>query len=360
MSYIVPIGPYHPALEEPVHARLQVEGEEIKDAEVFIGYNHRGIEKLAQQKNYIQTLVMVERVCGICSHSHALDFAMSVEAIAQMEVPKRGQYIRVIVAELERLHSHYLWLGIALHLIGHDSLFMHSWDDREAIMDILEEISGNRVNYGMVTIGGARRDISDETRKNVLAMLDRIEVSNNKLKDILLADKTVALRTQGVGVLTTEDAIRIGANGPHARASNVKIDVRKDAPYSSYDDFEFDIPVWPSCDVFARVVIRILENIESIKIIRQALDLLPDGKINLGNKLFKIPAGEYMCRHEAPRGQLCYKVVAAGGPNPARVSIHVPTFRNAPTVPTMLRGNSVADAGLIIASIDPCFSCMDR
>ena len=360
MSYIVPIGPYHPALEEPVHARLQVEGEEIKDAEVFIGYNHRGIEKLAQQKNYIQTLVMVERVCGICSHSHALDFAMSVEAIAQMEVPKRGQYIRVIVAELERLHSHYLWLGIALHLIGHDSLFMHSWDDREAIMDILEEISGNRVNYGMVTIGGARRDISDETRKNVLAMLDKIEVSNNKLKDILLADKTVALRTQGVGVLTTEDAIRIGANGPHARASNVKIDVRKDAPYSSYDDFEFDIPVWPSCDVFARVVIRILENIESIKIIRQALDLLPDGKINLGNKLFKIPAGEYMCRHEAPRGQLCYKVVAAGGPNPARVSIHVPTFRNAPTVPTMLRGNSVADAGLIIASIDPCFSCMDR
>lgn len=360
MSYIVPIGPYHPALEEPVHARLQVEGEEIKDAEVFIGYNHRGIEKLAQQKNYIQTLVMVERVCGICSHSHALDFAMTVEAIAQMEVPKRGQYIRVIVAELERLHSHYLWLGIALHLIGHDSLFMHSWDDREAIMDILEEISGNRVNYGMVTIGGARRDISDETRKNVLAMLDKIEASNNKLKDILLADKTVALRTQGVGVLTTEDAIRIGANGPHARASNVKIDVRKDAPYSSYDDFEFDIPVWPSCDVFARVVIRILENIESIKIIRQALDLLPDGKINLGNKLFKIPAGEYMCRHEAPRGQLCYKVVAAGGPNPARVSIHVPTFRNAPTVPTMLRGNSVADAGLIIASIDPCFSCMDR
>ena len=360
MSYIVPIGPYHPALEEPVHARLQVEGEEIKDAEVFIGYNHRGIEKLAQQKNYIQTLVMVERVCGICSHSHAFDFAMTVEAIAQMEVPKRGQYIRVIVAELERLHSHYLWLGIALHLIGHDSLFMHSWDDREAIMDILEEISGNRVNYGMVSIGGARRDISDETRKNVLEMLDKIEASNNKLKDILLSDKTVALRTQGVGVLTTEDAIRIGAIGPHARASNLKIDVRKDAPYSSYEDFEFDAVVWDSCDVFARVVIRVLENIESIKIIRQALDMLPTGKINLGNKMFKIPAGEYMCRHEAPRGQLCYKVVAGGGPNPARVSIHVPTFRNAPTVPTMLKNNSVADAGLIIASIDPCFSCMDR
>ena len=361
MSYIVPIGPYHPALEEPVHARLFVEGEEIKDAKVYLGYNHRGIEKLAQQKNYIQTLVMVERVCGICSHSHAFTYAMACEAIAKMNVPKRGQYIRVIVAELERLHSHYLWLGIALHLIGHDSLFMHSWDDREAIMDILEEITGNRVNYGMITIGGARRDISDETRKNVLEMLDKIEKSMNVIKDMLLSDKTVALRTQGVGILTKEDAIRIGAVGPQARASNWAIDVRKDAPYSSYEDFDFNVAVWDSCDVFSRVVIRVLENFESIKIIRQALDMLPSGPINLGlSRIPKIPAGEYMIRYEAPRGQLCYKVVSNGGEFNKRVSIHVPTFRNAPTVPTMLRGNSVADAGLIVASIDPCFSCMDR
>ncbi|MBE5996476.1 MAG: NADH dehydrogenase subunit [Lachnospiraceae bacterium] len=360
MSYIVPIGPYHPALEEPVHARLYTDGEEITDAKVFIGYNHRGIEKLCMQKNYIQTLVLVERVCGICSHSHAFSYAMALESIAQMEVPKRGQYIRVIIAELERLHSHYLWLGIALHIIGHDSLFMHTWDDREAIMDILEEITGNRVNYGMITVGGARRDISDDTRKHVLEMLDKIERSMIRLKDILLTDKTVALRTQGVGVLTTEDAIRIGAVGPHARASNLAVDVRIDAPYSSYDDFEFEKAVYPSCDVFSRVVIRVLENFESIKIIRQALDMLPKGKINLGTKIPHIPAGEYMVRHEAPRGQLTYKVVSDGGKFNKRVSIHVPTFKNAPTVPTMLKGNSVADAGLIIASIDPCFSCMDR
>lgn len=360
MSYVVPIGPYHPALEEPVHARLYTDGEEITSAEVFIGYNHRGIEKLAMQKNYIQTLVMVERVCGICSHSHALSYAMALEQIAQMEVPKRGQYIRVIVAELERLHSHYLWLGIALHLIGHDSLFMHCWDDREAIMDILEEISGNRVNYGMVTVGGSRRDISDDTRTRVLEMLDKIEDSMVRLKDILLSDKTVALRTQGVGTLTTEDAIRIGAVGPHARASNMPVDVRKDAPYCCYDDFDFDVPVFPTCDVFSRVVIRVLENFESIKIIRQALAMMPKGPINLGTKIPRIPAGETMVRHEAPRGQLCYKVVSDGGECNKRVSIHVPTFKNAPTVPTMLKGNSVADAGLIIASIDPCFSCMDR
>lgn len=360
MSYIVPIGPYHPALEEPVHAKLYTDGELITDAEVFIGYNHRGIEKLAQQKNFIQTIVLVERVCGICSHSHALGYALCLENIAGMNVPKRGQYIRVIMNELERLHSHFLWLGIALHLVGHDSLFMHTWNEREVIMDMLEEISGNRVNYGMVTIGGSRRDIDDDKRRKILEMLDKVEKSMIRLRDILLSDKTVALRTQGVGVLTTEDSIRIGAVGPHARASNVAIDVRKDAPYCCYEDFEFDKAVYHTCDVFSRVVIRVLENFESIKIIRQALEMLPTGPINLGTKIPKIPAGEYMVRHEAPRGQLCYKVVTDGSEFNKRVSIHVPTFKTAPTIPTMLRNNSVADAGLIVASIDPCFSCMDR
>ncbi len=360
MSYIVPIGPYHPALEEPVHARLYTEGESITDAEVFIGYNHRGIEKLAQQKNIIQTLVMVERVCGICSHSHALAYALAIEGAGGIEATKRGDYIRVIICELERLHSHYLWLGIALHLIGHDSLFMHTWDDREAIMDILEDISGNRVNYGMVTIGGARRDISAEQAERTLKMLDKIEASTLKLRDILLADKTVALRTQGVGVMTTEDSYRIGAVGPHARASAVPVDVRKDSPYCHYEDFDFEKCVFNTCDVFSRVVVRVLENIESIKIIRQALSNLPTGPINKGIQIPKVAAGEHMVRVEAPRGQLTYKVNTNGTEYNERVSIHVPTFKNAPTVPTMLRGNSVADAGLIIASIDPCFSCMDR
>ena len=312
MSYIVPIGPYHPALEEPVHARLYTEGEEIKNAEVFIGYNHRGIEKLATQKNYIQTISLVERVCGICSHSHAMTYALTVEAIMGLPVPKRGEYIRVIISELERLHSHYLWFGIALHLIGHDSLFMHTWDHREKIRDMLEELSGNRVNYGMITIGGARRDINETQKADILKMCDEIEESMKRLKDILLADRTVALRTQGVGVLTTEDALRIGAVGPHARASNVPVDVRKDAPYSSYGDFEFEKAVWGSGDVFARVVVRVLENFESLKIIRQAVNELPDTKINLGNRIPNVKPGEYMIRYEAPRGQLCYKVVSDG------------------------------------------------
>ena len=360
MSYIVPIGPYHPALEEPIHAKLYTEGEVIKDAEVFVGYNHRGIEKLATERNAIQTLVLVERVCGICSHSHALTYAMAVEAINQIEVPKRGEYIRVITAELERLHSHFLWLGIACHIIGHDSLFMHIWDERELVMDLLEKMTGNRVNYAMVTIGGSRRDISDELRAEILAACDKLKGPLDRITEIALTDKTIAMRTKGVGVLKREDALRLGAVGPHARASGVDVDVRRDAPYCSYGDFEFDVPVVESGDVFARVVVRALECYESIKIIRQALENLPEGKINLGNKLIKIKEGQAVARHEAPRGQLSHMVVGDGSLNNHRVSVHVPSFKNTPTIPFMLRGNTVADAGLIIASIDPCFSCLDR
>ena len=360
MSYIVPIGPYHPALEEPIHANLITEGEIIKDAEVFVGYNHRGIEKLATERNAIQTLVLVERVCGICSHSHALTYAMTVESINGIQVPKRGEYIRVITSELERLHSHFLWLGIACHIIGHDSLFMHIWDEREIIMDLLEKLSGNRVNYAMVTIGGARRDIDDDLKREILKGIEALKKPMDRIVEIALTDKTIALRTKGIGVMPTEDAVRMGAVGPHARASGVRIDVRKDSPYCSYEDFDFDVPVCDSCDVFARVVVRALECYESIKIIEQALGKLPDGPINLGNKIPKIQAGQATCRHEAPRGQLSHMVVGNGSINNHRVSIHVPSYKNTPTVPFMLRGNAVADAGLIIASIDPCFSCLDR
>lgn len=360
MSYIVPIGPYHPALEEPIHANLITEGEVIRDAEVFVGYNHRGIEKLATERNAIQTLVLVERVCGICSHSHALTYAMAVEAINGVEVPARGEYIRVITAELERLHSHFLWLGIACHIVGHDSLFMHIWDEREIIMDLLEKFSGNRVNYAMVTIGGSRRDIDDGLKKEILAGLEKLKAPMDRIVEIALNDKTLAMRTKGVGVLSREDALRMGAVGPHARASGVKIDVRRDAPYSAYADFDFDIPTVDSGDVFARVVVRALECYESMKIIEQALNKLPAGPINLGNKLVKIKPGVAVARHEAPRGQLSHMVVGNGGFNNHRVSIHVPSYKNTPTVPFMLRGNTVADAGLIIASIDPCFSCLDR
>jgi NADH-quinone oxidoreductase subunit D len=221
-------------------------------------------------------------------------------------------------------------------------------------------LTGNRVNYAMNIIGGARRDITDDQRRKLLEVMDDLEKRMAPITYWLTNDKTLAMRTKGVGLLPTADAIRLGAVGPHARASGVNIDVRRDSPYSSYDDFEFDIPVVDSCDVFARVVVRALECYESIKILRQALENLPDTPINLGTKLQKIQPGQTVKRHEAPRGQLSHMVVGNGSFNNHRVSIHVPSYKNTPTVPFMLKGNTVADAGLIIASIDPCFSCLDR
>ena len=239
-------------------------------------------------------------------------------------------------------------------------MFMHIWDERELVMDILEKMTGNRVNYAMVTIGGSRRDISDELRREILDACDKLKAPLDRITEIALTDKTIAMRTKGVGVLKKEDALRLGAIGPHARASGVDVDVRRDAPYSAYNEFEFGVPVVESGDVFARVVVRALECYESIKILRQALENLPEGPINLGNKLIKIKEGQAVARHEAPRGQLSHMVVGNGTLNNHRISVHVPSFKNTPTIPFMLRGNTVADAGLIIASIDPCFSCLDR
>lgn len=360
MSYTVPIGPYHPSLEEPVHVKLYTDGEMISNADVFIGYNHRGIEKLATERNYIQTITLVERVCGICSHSHTLAYCLALESIASMEVPKRGSYIRVIICELERLHSHFLWLGLAAHIIGFDSAFMYTFAAREKVMDMLEMLTGNRVNYAMNIVGGARRDLSKEQMEQLIKMIHELQEPFKKIVDIFSKDTTIALRTKGVGKLSYDDAWIYGAMGPHGRASGMKVDTRKDDPYCCYEDFDFEMIVQESGDVFARAVVRLLEIEQSFKIIKQAVENMPDTPINLGVKIPRIPIGEYCSRIEAPRGEVTYYVVSDGGQLNSRVNIHVPTFKNAATVPVMLKGNTVADAGLIVASIDPCFSCLDR
>ena len=360
MSYVLPLGPYHPALEEPVHVKLFTEGELIKDADVFIGYNHRGIEKLAEIRNHIQTITLVERVCGICSHSHTLTYCLAVEEIADMIVPKRGNYIRVIMCELERLHSHFLWLGLASHIIAFDSLFMKCFAIREEIMDMLEVISGNRVNYAMNIIGGSRREIDEDKFQTLKKMAEKVQEEYKSIYNIFGNDTSIAARTKGVGILTKEDALIYGACGPHGRASGVNYDVRRTVPYCNYEEFDFKVPVQEAGDVFSRVVIRLVEIEESIKIILQAIDNMPDGPINLGMKIPRVKVGEAMAVTEAPRGEVTYYVVSNGGQTNQRVNIHVPTFKNAATVPTMMRNNTIADAGLIVASIDPCFSCLDR
>lgn len=358
MSTVIPMGPYHPALEEPYKIDVVCEGEKVTGSNIEVGFNFRAIEWLAERKNYTQGLALVERVCGICSNIHTLTYCQAIENIADLEVPERAKYIRVVVAEVERLHSHLLWAGVACELIGFHTLFMTCFALRETIMDALEAISGNRVNYAMNKPGGVHRDILDPAA--VLAAVREVaDVTARKLIPVMTTDKTVAARCVGVGVLTRDDAIAYGVVGPVARASGLTQDLRKDAPYAAYDKMEFDVPVATEGDVFARIVVRALEILESCKIVEQALEGMPSGPFE-GELFPAIPAGEGVARVEAPRGEVMYYVESDGTDGPSRVRIRTPTFAIMPSVQRMVMGQTLADVPLIQASIDPCYSCTDR
>ncbi|WP_128378719.1 nickel-dependent hydrogenase large subunit [Streptomyces cavernae] len=358
MSPVVPIGPFHPALEEPYKVEVTCEGERITDASVVVGFNFRGIEWLAERKSYTQDIALLERVCGICSNVHTLMFSRAVEKIAGLEVPDRAQYIRVVIAEAERLHSHLLWAGVACNLIGFETLFMTCFSLREQVMDILERISGNRVNYAMNRPGGVNRDISDPGA--VLAAVRTIEkTTSGKLIPIMTGDPTVRARCAGVGVLSRDDALAHGAVGPLARASGLTQDIRRSAPYEAYDKLDFDVPVRDEGDVLARIVVRASEILQSCRLIEQAVETMPAGPI--GGPLYpSVPAGEASVRVEAPRGEVFYYLASDGTDVPVRVRVRTPTFVNMPTVPLMAVGESISDLPLIQASIDPCYSCNDR
>ena len=358
MSPIVPLGPFHPALEEPYKIEVTCTGETITDARITVGFNFRGIEWLAERKNYTQGIALLERVCGICSNVHSMMFSRAVEAIADLEVPARGRYIRTVMSELERLHSHLLWAGVACNLIGFETLFMTCFSLRETVMDTLELVSGNRVNYSMNRPGGVNRDITDPAA--VLAAVRKIaEVTSNQLIPVMTANPMVRARCVGVGPLSRADAIAYGAVGPLARASGVETDLRRSAPYDAYGDLSFEVPVRTEGDVFARIVVRALEIVESCKLIEQAIETMPSGPI-AGGLFPRVPAGEATVRMEAPRGEVVYYMASDGGDTPTRVRVRTPTFANMPTVRLMVLGQGISDLGLIQASIDPCYSCTDR
>jgi Ni,Fe-hydrogenase III large subunit len=358
MSYRIPIGPYHLALEEPYKIELECEGEQVIGAGLTVGYNFRGIEWLAERKNITQSTALMERVCGICSNVHSMTFCLALERIGAIEPPPRAQYIRVAMAELERLHSHILWAGVASELIGFHTLFMACFHLRERIMDLLEGISGNRVNYAMNRVGGVNRDIARPGE-----VLDGIRAVRAALQEQLIptftTDRTVAARCAGVGVLTRADALAYGAVGPVARASGVDTDLRRDAPYLAYGDLDFAVPVRTGGDVLDRVVVRALEILESCRIVEQALERMPGGPLNRGD-IYAVAPGEAVMRIEAPRGEVFYCVTSDGSDTPVRVKVRTPTFLNIPTVVPMLRSAVLADVPLIQGSIDPCYSCTDR
>lgn len=360
MSYRLPMGPYHPGLEEPYKLEMICDGETICDASLHIGFNFRAIEQLAETRNYVQLIALMERVCGICSFIHTLTLCQAMENLTGVEPPPRALYIRTIMAELERLHSHVLWAGIAAKLIGFKTMFMSCFEHREKVMDVLQTISGNRVNYSMNQVGGVNRDITDAPL--LQKMVNDLEHEiGRELVPVFTSSVTTRSRCAGVGVLSKDKAIACGVVGPTARASGIPQDLRRAAPYAAYREMEFDVPVEADGDVRARLLVRAQEMLQSCRILRQAIGKLPPGEFHRNQPKLAFRTGTAISRVEAPRGEVLYSVAwKENARTPSRVHVRTPTYVNMPSVRWMVRGARVADAPLIQASVDPCYSCTDR
>jgi membrane-bound hydrogenase subunit alpha len=371
--YTVPIGPVHPALKEPIRFEFRLEGERIVGVDIKPGFAHRGIEYMAMKRNLIQVLYLSERICGICSISHPLALTQAVENAAGIEVPPRAQYIRTIIGELERIHSHLLWAGVGAHELGFDTLLHLTWNVREKSMDLLEQLTGNRVDYAIPIFGGVRRDIPAEKAPLAVEALGYYKGLLQQMIDAFLHDKSVEMRTKGVGALTYDQAVSLCAVGPVARAAGVRKDVRQDMPYLAYADLEIkaitpeDYGIVPTGDVYDNIVVRLLEVAQSIEIIEFCLENMPQGELTSIPKVAALLAalkkanGEGIGRHEAPRGEVVHYIrLEEGREEPAAWKVKAPTYSNLMSWVPKFLGDEVADIPIIAASIDPCMCCMDR
>lgn len=353
----IPFGPQHPVLAEPIHFDLVTEDETVVDAIPIIGYVHRGLEKLVEKKDFQEYVYVAERICGICGYMHGFGYCQTVEQVMGIEVPERAQYLRTIWAELSRINSHLLWLGVAADAMGFESLFMHSFRVREHILNLIEPTAGGRMIFGCVKVGGVRRDIPADMLRHFVTRLRELEPEIREITEIFLKDYSVEHRLRGVGVLTKEEAYQLGVVGPMLRASGVAQDIRK-IGYAAYRDLAFEPVVETAGDCYARCAVRVREIFESIELIRQAVEKTPEGPIEV--KVKGKPEGEFFGRIEQPRGEVIYYVKGNGSKFLERFRVRVPTFANLPAMVKMLKGAQIADVPTLIVTVDPCISCTER
>jgi len=358
---VVPFGPFHPTLDEPSHFRLYVEGEMVRGCEYRGFMAHRGIEKMAESVlGYNDIPMLAERICGICGCVHSVAYVQAVESAVALKPPPRAEYVRTIMLEIERLHSHLLWVGLACHIVGFDTLFMQSFRIREPVMWIAEKITGNRKTYALCVVGGVRWDITPELKIELRHVLDKLEAEWRAVVAAVSGDKNIQKRTVGVGVADKDLVKNAGLVGPVARAAGVGIDCRRDHPYAAYDRVEFDVITAEGCDVWSRVVVRMTEVFESIKIIRQCLEKMEDGPLQLAMK-DELPVGRLgLSSVEAPRGESHHFVITGENNRPRRWRVRAPTYQNLQAIPAMIKDQQIADMTISLGSIDPCFSCTDR
>ncbi len=354
---VVPFGPQHPVLPEPIHIDLVLEDEKVVEAIPSVGFVHRGLEQLAEKRDFNDYQYVVERTCGICSFGHGLGYCEALEKIFNAEVPERAKYLRTFWFEMSRIHSHLLWLGLLADAFGFDALFMQCWRMREKVLDMFEESTGGRVIFSINKIGGVLKDMDSSMIKSFVDIFNSMEADLKEITKIFLTDYTVHTRLKGVGILSKEDALKFGAAGPMARASSIALDMRKTG-YEAYGNIDFDIITSDGCDGYARCAVRIGELFQSISIIRQIADKITDGPICNPQK--GMPDGEAFIRVEQPRGEAIYYAKANGTKFLERFRIRTPTFTNIQSLIHILPGSELADVPLQILTIDPCISCTER
>ena len=356
---VVPIGPINPVLKEPIRVKLIVEGERVIGSEIEMGYVHRGIEKIMEGKHYLKGIHLAERVCGICSYIHTQTFAECIEHMSKIEVPDKARYLRVVTTELERIHSHLIAAAVYDLSIEHETLAMWCLSAREHVMDLMEMITGNRVNMGFNVVGGVRLDINKEMIDNIHKKLDELEEDVKNIIEVFETGPLINLRGRGIGVLKYKEIMKTRAVGPAARASALpECDWRLRHP--TYQELKFK-PVWrEEGDNFARMMVRHEEVIESVRLIRKALELYEECSGDIRVKA-EIKGGKGEWRNEAPRGEVTYKMEITDGGIIKRIMIRTPTVMNLEAYKYMLKTcPTVADAISAYTSIDPCVSCTER
>jgi ech hydrogenase subunit E len=355
---IVPVGPQHPVLPEPIHLDLEMEDETVVKALPSVGFVHRGLELLGEKFDIPEMAYVAERICGICSFIHGMGYCQAVERLMEVEVPPRAIYLRTMWAEFSRVHSHLLWLGLTADSFGYESLFHHTWRIREMIVDIIEETAGGRVIFGVCKVGGVRRDVDNDTLQRVARRCREIEAEYNELADVFRSDATVKQRTVGVGILKPEDALALGAVGPVLRGSGVARDSRH-LGYAAYGQLDWEPIAEKGGDCYSRCEVRLKEMNQSFDLIAQCVDKMPEGGIETSIK-GKKAEGEVMARLEQPRGEVCYYLKANGKKHLERFRVRTPTFANIAPLVHMLKGCDLADVPVIVLTIDPCVSCNER
>lgn len=357
---VIPFGPQHPVLPEPLHLDLVVEDETVIEAIPQIGFIHRGLERLVQTRDYNQFIYVAERICGICAFGHSMGYAETVERLMGVEIPTRAEYLRTIWHELSRIHSHLLWMGLAADAFGFESLFMHCWRLRERILDLFEATTGGRVIFSVVKVGGVVRDITPDQFERFKSTLEGIRDEYRQICETFLKDRSVRNRTDGVGVISEEAARKQSMVGPFGRASNVNYDVRMlgNGAYGALDDFQPILDKQGDC--YARVKVRANEVLQSIDIINELIAKIPQGDIAVDVK--GAPAADAQASNvlEQPRGECYYYALGNGSKNLERMRIRTPTSQNLAGMTTALAGCDLADVNMIVLTIDPCISCTER